>query len=210
MNLSVRGFKIRERRTTRNMGVDKTAHRRVIKGLILPPNHQFSDEPILYRRFMDGIRAIPGAGQVPGKPWISSNNGSFYTKLVLYKDMFKRDPVRHIFPLTTATTPSTAIRDLREFLTSNSHPITFFLEQQEDSMRDSEGHCSSIFIWKTDEGRQMVFRDSNSGSFAKVSSWTREIAKSLKIDTINLIPTTTEDRSSNDQCVDLAYLAIAE
>jgi hypothetical protein len=87
MNLSVRRFKIRERRTTRNMGVYKTAHRRVIKGLILPPNHQFSDEPILYRRFMDGIRAIPGAGQVPGKPWISSNNGSFYTKLVLYKDM---------------------------------------------------------------------------------------------------------------------------
>jgi hypothetical protein len=214
MNEGMIGFlNIRERRTTRNMGVDRTAHRRVIKGLTLPPNHQFSDEAILYRDFMEGIRAIPGTVQDPEKPWISTSHGAFYQKLVIYKNdkRFREDPVRHMFPLTSATTQTTAFRDITDYLQSSSRPIAFFLGQQENPKRDAEGHCWAVFVWQASKDeRRMAVKDSNTGSFAKVSQWTRNIAKWLKIETINLIPATPEDNTSDDQCVDLTYLAIAD
>jgi hypothetical protein len=82
------------------MGADKTAHRSVINRLTLPHNHRFEDEDEahLYKAFVDGFLAIPGTTRVPGQHWISSNFGSFYTKLVVYKNItkFNEDPVRHL------------------------------------------------------------------------------------------------------------------
>jgi hypothetical protein len=213
MNQGMIGFfNIRERRATRNMGVDKTAHRRVINGLTLPKNHRFEDEAHLYRAFVDGILAIPGTTRVPGEDWISSKFGSFYTKLVVYKNItkFNEDPVRHLFPLSTATTPSTAVREIPTYLKSSSKPICFFIGQQNELNRDSDGHCWSVFVWKEENERKMVVRDSNSGSYAKISEWTRDIARQLKIPTIKLVPASIEDRSSEGQCVDLTYTAIAD
>jgi hypothetical protein len=131
-----------------------------------------------------------------------------YTKLVIYmnKKMFDADPYRKQFPLRTATTPSTAVIDLL----SSDKPIGLFLGQQASSKRGDEGHCWAVIVWKNGDIRNMIVRDSNVASLAKVSLWTRELAKKLGISTITLVPTTREERSSNDVRVILTYLALAD
>jgi hypothetical protein len=203
---------IREKRTTRNGGKDTTAHRRIVTSLALPKNHTLPDEAKFYTKLMKGLLSINGTEQIAGKDWISSEFASFYNKLVIYEDMtnFYKDSFRKFFPLSTATTISTAIIDLTDYLQQSTTPIGLFLGQQATSVRGDDGHCWCVMIWKVGKVRKMMIRDSNAGDLAKVSQWARIIADKLGIETIQLMPATQEERSSNKMCVELAYMALAD
>jgi hypothetical protein len=195
---------------TRNGGVDTTKHRRVVTSLSLPDKHKFPAEAKYYRDYIQGITAIDGTASDEIYPWIASKNGTFYSKLVIYKDleMFHADPFRKDFPLRSATTPTTAVIDIVKYLSMNSNPIGVFVGQQCDANPSSDGHCWAVFVWQDDIGRHMTVRDSNTPG--KISSWTRQLAKDLGVKTIKLVPETREERSSGKICVRLTYLAISD
>jgi hypothetical protein len=185
-----------------------------VTSLSLPHNHTLPDEARYYTKFVKALVTVPGTERSSEGPWISSASAAFYTKLVIYKDidMFSTDPYRKDFPQTTATTLSTAVIDIVGYLTDkkNTKPIGFFLGQQASSVRGDDGHCWLVIVWKDGDDRRMVVRDSNGGEVAKVSEWTRIIAKELGVKTIQLVPATREERSSNKMCVELTYLALAD
>jgi hypothetical protein len=203
---------IREKRSTRNGGKDTTAHRRIVTSLSLPPNHTLPDEARLYSKLVKGLLSVNGTEKADGKPWISSTFASFYTKLVIYEDMknFYKDTFRKFFPLSTATTISSAIIDITSYLQANTNPIGFFLGQQASSIRGDDGHCWGVMIWEENKVRYMLVRDSNGGDMAKVPEWARIMADKLGIAKITLMPATQEERSSNKMCVELAYMALAD
>jgi hypothetical protein len=48
-------------------GKDRTAHRRIVTSLTLPPNHTLPDEASLYTKIVNGLISVPGTkiGRTP-------------------------------------------------------------------------------------------------------------------------------------------------
>jgi hypothetical protein len=80
--------------------------------------------------------------------------------------MFHEDPYRSDFPVTTATTISTAVIDIAGYLKNNHKSLGLVLGQQASSVSGDDGHCWCVIVLKNGDERRMLARDSNRSNVA--------------------------------------------